>query len=222
MITGIELPLELALLLSAVGVFAGVWAGKTRAHHRLDPQPDPLRTLLQPAVLASAIDLASRRDALRHGSHAVLHGRIDQLVGFNGAWSADTRDEVREHVAAVMRAGLRRGDRIALGAAERGSDGFTIVIPGADERAAVRIAERLRRMLAHLRMPQLGDNARLTASFGVAADRFGETDIGLDQRARRALAAAVAKGEDHVVPASEIEELMLLPAPTPSRAASAA
>jgi len=218
-ITGIGVPLELTLLLCAGSAAAGVWLGQMRANRRLDPRRNPLRALMKPDVMSQAIDLAARRDALREGSHAVLHGRIDQLAALRSVWNADTRDQVYEHVAAVMRAGLRRGDRIAINAGHSDEDDFTILIPGADERAAVRIADRLRRSLAQLRLPQLGNEAPLTASFGVAADRFGESSDGLDRRARRALDAADA---DHVVPASEIEEIILLPPPADTAAASAA
>lgn len=210
MITGIEVPLEVAALLCALCLGFGVWGGQTRASRKLDPRRNPLRALMKPDVLENAIDLATRRDALRDGSHAMLHGRIDQLAALRTAWNPDTRNQVQQHIAAVMRAGLRRGDRIAMGAGNLGDPNFTIVIPGADERSAVRIAERLRRSLSQLSLPQLGGTARLTASFGVAADRFGESAEGLARRARRALDAADA---DHVVPASEIEEVMLLPAP---------
>ena len=209
MFTGINVPLEAALLLCAGFAAAGAWLGQQRANRRLDPRRNPLHDLMRPAAMAQAIDLATRRNAARAGAHAVLHARIDQLGGLPHLWHPAIRDEVRDHVAAVMRASLRRDDRLTL--AE--SDGFTILIPGADERAAVRIADRLRRSLSKLRLPQFGGEARLTASFGVAADRFGDTSADLGDRAQRALDAAMAKGEDHVVPASEIEELMLLPAP---------
>ncbi|WP_017666117.1 GGDEF domain-containing protein [Porphyrobacter sp. AAP82] len=220
--TGIEVPLEVAAMLCAGCSAAGVLAGNLRAKRRLDPRrakpSDPLRALHKPEVLAEAVDLAARRNALRDGSQAVLHGRIDQLGALGTVWNSDTHAEVRAHVAAVMRASLRRGDRMAQG----GKDGFTITIAGADERAAVRIADRLRRRLAQLRLPQLGSEAHLTASFGVAAKRFGDADDAIMRRARRALDEAVAKGADHVVPASEVEEIMLLPAPAPSSAPSAA
>lgn len=42
---------------------------------------------------------------------------------------------------------------------------------------------------------------------------FGETGEELDQRARRALDQAVARRADHVIPACEIERIMLSPAP---------
>ena len=221
--TGIEVPLELAALLCAGAMAAGVWAGRLAANRRLDPRrapaSDPLGDLLKTENLAEAIDLTARRNAARAGAQAVLHGRIDQFAQFSEVWTQTTRSEVREHVAAVMRTGLRRDDRVALNAAQAG-EGFTIVIPGADERAALRIADRLRRTLAQLRLPQLGSEARFTASFGVAAERFGDHAGELNARARRAFDAAVAKGADHVVPASEIEEIMLLPAPVPTASAA--
>ncbi len=217
MTTGIQLPLEIAALLCAGCALVGGWLGHRRTVRRLDPRQNPLRDLLKRENLGQAIDLARHRDAARQASHAVLHGRINQFAAGPGAgWSLDTCEQVREHVAAVMRVGLRRQDRIALGTGEFDADGFTIIIPGADERAAVRIANRLRRTLSQLRLPQLGHDMHLTASFGVAADRFGESDDGLHRRARRALDAAVAQGMDNVVPASEIEEILLLPSPSPS------
>ena len=214
--TGIEVPLEVAAMLCAGCAAAGFWAGRVRAYRRLDPRThaaaEPLAALHKPEAFAKAVDLVARRNAMRARSQAVLQGRIDQLSALGTVWNRDTHAEVNEHVAAVMRASLRRGDRMAH---SEGNE-FTITLAGADERIAVNIADRLRRRLGQLRLPQLGSEARLTASFGVAANRFGDGDEGIATRALRALDAAVAKGADHVVSASEIEEIMLLPAPTPS------
>lgn len=222
MITGIAVPLELAVVLSmAVGAL-GVWTGRLLANRRLDPRRDPLNALMQPAAFAEAISLAGYRNAMRAGSQAVLHGQLDQIAGLRSVWNPDTREQVREHVAAVMRAGLRRGDQVRMS----DSDNFTIVIDGADERAAKRIAARLRRLLARLHLPQIGSAARLSASFGVAAS--GRGDAGADylmMQARHALEQALNKGEGHIVSASELEEVFLLPPPSvakPSSAASAA
>ena len=223
MITGIEVPLELAVLLSAGSAAAGAWAGHRRANDRRNPRsdkrPDPLRELLKRGTLAEAIDLAARRNARRAGSHAVLQGRIDFFAGEQVHWHPELREQARAQVAAVMRAGLRRDDRLAMA----GSDGFTIHLEGADENAAVRIARRLRRALAQMVMPHGGHGARLNARFGVAADGAG-SNVNLVEMARRALAATGAEGQDHVVPASAIEEVLYLPAPTPPAppAASAA
>lgn len=222
MTSGIDLPLEVAVLLCGVFAIAGAWVGHRRTSGRLDPRRNPLNDMLKAENLGPAIDLALHRNARRHASHAVLQGRIDQFADSRKGWSADTHNQVREHIAAVMRVGLRRDDRITMGAGQVQGDGFTIFIPGADERAAVHIADRLRRKLAGLHLPQFGDEVRFTASFGVAAGRFGEDRDGLGRRARRALDVAMATGMDHVVPAGEIEEIMLLPAPTPSAGSAAA
>lgn len=216
MISGIEVPLEVAVVLCAASAALTGWATNRHTVRRLDPRRDPLQDLLKPATLGPAIDLAMHRNAQRRATNAVLHGRIDQLAEDPSGWTPEAAEAVRAHVAAVMRVALRRQDRIAL------SDGayFTILIPGADERDAVRIAERLRRGLEQLRLPRTGSDTPLTVSFGVAVDRVGESREALERRAARALEEAVAQGADHVVPASEIEEIPLLPPPAPAVSAA--
>jgi diguanylate cyclase (GGDEF)-like protein len=222
-------PLEWAVMLGAgcagIGAMLGVWAAQARARRRFDPPwpaaADPLRSLFKPAMLAEAISHAAQASASAGSDHAVLHGRIDQFTALQPQWDAATRDAVRGQIATVMRAGLRRGDRIALAEGTAGA-GFTILIPGADESAAIRIAQRLKQALGKLRLPQLGAAGQLTASFGVAAERPGDDIEVIDQRARRALEAALEQGADHVVPASAIEEILLLPAPSPAAAAESA
>lgn len=211
MITGLNVPLEAALVLCIAGAALGLWAGRRRAIRRLDPRRRPLARQMQPAALFQPIDLAARRNADRATSQAVLHGQIDQLVGLRTDWGCDMREQVQGHVAAIMRAGLRRGDSFAAG----GRDAFMITIPGTDERTAARIADRLRRSLEGLRLPHIGGSVRVTASFGVAAEQFGVTGDALVKRAQQALRVALDQGEDHVITASEIEEIFLLPPPAP-------
>jgi hypothetical protein len=200
MITGLNVPLELASVLCALFCAAGVWAGQARAA-RLPAMPrHPLADWIQPAVLDPVIDLAARRNLKRQAAQAVLHGRIDA--------QADTA-AAHDQVAAIMRAGLRRSDRVTHIA----GDGFTIILPGADESAGTRIAERLRGSLNQL---------RVGARFGVAAGPSSEVGDMLIRRARRALDAAQDRSADYVVAASEIEHVLYLPAPEPRSAASAA
>jgi diguanylate cyclase (GGDEF)-like protein len=187
-ITGFEVPLDAAILMSLATLVLGILAGWA---------------------------LANRRRADRMASQAVLRGWIDQMATLQNSPDAEARDAVLGHIAAVMKAGVRRDDSIT----QIAGDGFTIILPGADERAARSVAERLRRTLAHSKLPQSGASHPFTASFGIAAGRGGEA---LMARARAALDAARKSGCDHVVAASEIEEVMFLPAPASPSAAAAA
>lgn len=216
MITGIEVPLEWATLFLAVCFMAGMKFGEVWANRRIfgrgDRHHGPLDDLLKSETLTKTIDLAARRNAVRARSHAVLHGRIDRLGSVGGPWGVGARDEVRDHIASVLRAGLRRKDDVVLG---KGDD-FTITLAGADERAAVNIADRLRQRLSRLRLSHLGNEDGLAVNFGVAAAASGDDAHKAGRLAHRALRVAVARGADHVVRASEIEEIKLLPAPTPT------
>lgn len=214
MFTGIEVPLEVAIALCAMCLGVGAAVGRWRALRRAAPRRSPLDDLLTPDTLVPEIDLANCRNAMRETSHAVLHGRIDQMESLRGVWNPD----LREQVAKIMRAGLRRGDSLS----DINGDGFTVIAPGADERAATRIANRLRRSLAQLGSTYPAAQSGITASFGVAAGHRSDNGDLLTMRARAALKAAIARGEDHVIAASDIEEVIYLPAPAPSQKASAA
>lgn len=218
MTTGLSVPLELAGMLCAGFALLGAWAGRALARRVPGRPAGPAEAIMPSGAMAQAIDLAARRNAARAASQAVLRGRIDPLGAQQGSLTAHARLQMRDHVAAVMRAGLRRGDRVTL--AE--GDGFTIILPGTDERSAMRIADRLRRRLARIHWPHLARGAGLNARFGVAAGRHGANVDSIAARARAALDAALDQGSDHVVPASAIEEILLLPAPAPTASAAVA
>jgi len=215
-ITGFEVPLEAAIAASLAALALGILAERSRFHRKLDDAVNPLAGLFAPGVLESAAEEANRRLAGRMASQAVLRGRIDQIAMLRTGWDSAARDQVLGHIASVMKAGIRRGDRFE----HIEGEGFTIVMPGADEQAAMGVAERLRRALAHMTLPQSGMHYHFTASFGVAAGRSGDCGETLVARARAALEAAQKAGSDHVVAASEIEEIKFLPAPHSSSAAA--
>lgn len=203
------MPLEAAgaawLAAAGLGFLAGLaWTRRQRA-----AIADPLAGLFAPATLRPAVDGANRRFHGASTAQAVLHGRIDQLAMLRTARDAATREQILSQIAGVMKAGIRRDDSFA----RIEGDGFTIIMPGADERAAVGVAERLRRALAQFHLTQFGADNRFTASFGVASGRADDNRDNLVARARAALEAAQRGGSDHVVAASEIEEVIFLPAP---------
>lgn len=196
MITGLQVPLELAAVLCALFCAAGVWAAQARAVRSQPRQRDPLCDMMQPANLDPVIDLAARRNAMREAARAVLHGRIAPHTA-HGA--------MKDQVAAVMRAGLRQSDQVT----HIEGEGFTIILPGADERAGTRIADRLRGSLSQL---------KVDARFGVAAGSNSDSGDLLARRARSALDAAQRSDKEYIVAASDVEEVLLLPAPATAAA----
>lgn len=218
MVTGIAVPLEAAMAASLAARALGAYLERlrqARAKALLLPPPPhraipgPLADLFSPATLGPAIERANRRRATRKPAHAVLSGRIDQIAMLRAGWDAEAGRQVLAQIAAVMKAGVRREDSFTHIAGE----GFTIVMPGADERDAMGVAERLRRALANMTLPRTGARNPFTASFGVAADEHGLAGEALIARARAALDAAQLRGSDHVVAASDIEDVIFLPPP---------
>ncbi|MDC8755011.1 diguanylate cyclase [Erythrobacter sp. sf7] len=212
MVTGIDVPLEAAIAGWLAALVLGVFIGRAWKIPRHTSLSDPLSGLFSPETLETAIESTRRRTGDRASARAVLHARLDQIAMLRSGRNAEAREAVLDHVAAVMKASIRRDDRLARVA----GDGFTIVMSGADERAAKSAADRLRRALAQIRLPQFGSDNAFTASFGVAAGRADEMGDTLMRRALAALDAAQKAESDHVVAASEIEEVIYLPAPEPS------
>ena len=147
-------------------------------------------------------------------SRSVLLGRVSRISD-----SAETGSgEILEKLADVMRASLRRDDRLTVAEDET----FTLEIDGADESVAASIAQRLRDALARLRFPSGRGEASPSAKFGVAAAPHGIAGDVLIRRAREALGMALRNGEEHIMKTSDMEEIRLLPPPAPTPLASAA
>ncbi|MEQ5787016.1 GGDEF domain-containing protein [Erythrobacter sp. NFXS35] len=214
--TGIEVSLEAAIAACLLTLALGALIGRGRHIGQQAIVSDPLTDLFAPRNFGKIIDGANRRAAGQAAAQAVVHGRIDQTATLHAGWNLQAREEFLGHVSAVMKAGIRHDDTFirAEGA------GFTIVMPGADERAAKGVAERLRGALALIRLPQFGSGNAFTASFGVAAGTAADRSKTLVARALAAVEAAQTAGVDHIVVASEMQDVIFLPAP--DRSAEAA
>ncbi|MEO0464720.1 MAG: GGDEF domain-containing protein [Pseudomonadota bacterium] len=156
----------------------------------------------------------------------LLHARVDHLREVGQIWGADTRRSAIEQVADIMKRSVR-GSEPSDGVysdvvTQIRGEGFTILVRGAEEAHGGAIAKRLRRELARAQIEGLADNLRLTASFGVAGRRMGESFAAWRARAQSALDAAQSRGEDQIVEASVVEEIKLLPAPASASAGSKA
>ncbi len=157
---------------------------------------------------------------------AMLRLRLDHMREVQQIWGRDTRESAIRQVAGIMRNSLRSGDGGDDAAGgndivnEIRGDGFTILLRGAAEADAATIARRLGRALGRSRIDGLANNLRLSASFGVAGRRAGESFPLWRARAQAALNCATARGDDQIVEARWAEEVRLLPPPSAAEASS--
>jgi diguanylate cyclase (GGDEF)-like protein len=217
----VTLTIDPGVLVALIAAFlAGYAAFSLRARGRT--RRDPLSGLFQRQNFQTTIRetalLYSDRELFGAAGGAMLRARIDHMDQVNTIWGRAAYESAARMVGGVMRASVRETDQFR----QIEGDGFVILVPDVDEHRATGIAERLRRSLALSRIEGMGADMRVTASFGVAARMGGETDAALRRRADEALAAARRAGEDHIVAASDIEEVLLLPAPAKVEAPSGA
>ncbi|MEO0590624.1 MAG: GGDEF domain-containing protein [Pseudomonadota bacterium] len=235
MFTGVAVTLDISvlvgLLAGAGGLGALTLAGSRvmrerivarRENHRL---ANSIAEALHTDEFRARIDDTARRaadeaDRADGPADTMLRARLDHMRQVQQIWGADARQNALDQVAAIMKRSVRKGNALT---GERGDiineidgDGFTILVRGAHENEASQIARRLREQLARTPIEGLSEDMRLTASFGVASRRIGETIATWRARAEAALSAAKAGGEDQIVEASVAEEMMLLPAPSPT------
>jgi len=202
-------------LASAVAIAAGFTIYALRSNNRAREAVDPLNGFFTPDRFEAEIEATERRISPFKPRGAVLHGQIDHLSQVRTLWGPDTRAHAVRQVAQVMRAGVRKSDMVVQTEGPEGDGSFVILAHGASEDEATGIAKRLLKTIGRTKVPGMGEGMRLTASFGVAARRLGESDEEWRNRADMALAAARASGEDQIMTASEWEEVMMLPAPDP-------
>jgi len=92
---------------------------------------------------------------------------LDGFKGFNDSYGHAQGDEVLRRVAVTLDETFRRGGDLV---ARYGGEEFAVVLPGIDARRAGLYAERLRRRIWRLAIPNLASQAadRVTISAGVA------------------------------------------------------
>ncbi|OYV01083.1 MAG: GGDEF domain-containing protein [Burkholderiales bacterium PBB5] len=163
---------------------------------------------LQTAVTRDALTGLMNRHAQDHLQHrlvrrdsgdapaAVLLIDIDHFKRVNDTHGHAGGDAVLKNVAQLLLANVRLGDLVM----RWGGEEFLIGLPGADDSAALAVAEKLRGCLgaAVQAMPD-GASLRVTASIGVACLQPGDTLDEAVTRADAALYAAKRGGRDRTV-----------------------
>ncbi len=126
------------------------------------------------------------------GSLAVILLDLDEFKGVNDTHGHDEGDRVLRRVAMLMDRSRRQTDVFG----RWGGEEFLLVAPNLDLPGAFNAAERLRDLIE---TSGQGTRAAVTASFGVADYRPGDTVSGLVKRADQALMEAKQGGRNRVV-----------------------
>ena len=133
---------------------------------------------------------------------------IDHFKSFNDTYGHQTGDQVLRLVAMTIKANIKGKDL----AARYGGEEFVAILPSTDIEGAVIVAENIRRAIQAKELLKRSTNeklGRITASFGVAAYRAGDTAGMLIERADRCLYAAKHAGRNRVVSESELEAMQV-------------
>ncbi|OEO32471.1 hypothetical protein VW23_011690 [Devosia insulae DS-56] len=142
--------------------------------------------------------------AEEHGDHMCLMLiDIDHFKRFNDTWGHQTGDQVLRLVAMTLKSNIKGRDI----AARYGGEEFAAVLPDTDLEGAVILADNIRKAIQAKELLKRSTNeklGRVTASFGVAMYRAGDTPSTLIERADRCLYAAKHRGRNMVVGETEL------------------
>jgi diguanylate cyclase (GGDEF)-like protein len=181
-----------ALVLSTV-ILSGALVESDRAHRRRSTL-DPLTGLFNRNALEQRLaELDGAPCDGRKGgqSHALLLCDLDHFKRVNDQLGHAAGDAVLQDVAYTMRSVLRAGDSIY----RIGGEEILVVLPGASEKDAVAVAERLRQAVRKRRPVGVG----VTISIGAAVTKPDTVNTDdLVARADAALYSAKANGRDAV------------------------
>ncbi len=130
---------------------------------------------------------------------------IDHFKRFNDTWGHQTGDQVLRLVAMTLKSNIKGQDT----AARYGGEEFAAILPSTDLEGGVIVADNVRKAIQAKELLKRSTNeklGRITASFGVALFRSGDTASTLIERADRCLYAAKHAGRNRVLSELEIKD----------------
>jgi diguanylate cyclase len=128
---------------------------------------------------------------------------IDHFKNFNDTWGHQTGDQVLRLVAMTLKSNIKGKDI----AARYGGEEFAAILPDTDLEGAVILADNIRKAVQAKELLKRSTNeklGRITASFGVASYRAGDSPSTLIERADRCLYAAKHGGRNMVIGENEL------------------
>jgi diguanylate cyclase (GGDEF)-like protein len=166
----------------------------------MEARRDPLTGLANRRELQQRMESLWARESQAVTLVGVVMLDIDHFKAYNDRYGHPAGDSCLKRAASCVQAELRGPDDIA---ARYGGEEMLVVLPGADVGTATAVAERIRRRLESLSIPQElgGVNRVVTASFGAASAPV--TAVKADEliaAADVALYAAKTNGRNQVFP----------------------
>jgi len=157
---------------------------------------DSLTQLHSRGYIGLALEQEILRSARSGRPFALLLFDLDGLKPVNDRFGHEAGDRLLRGVADVIRGSVRVTDF----AGRYGGDEFLILLPETDAGGAVRVAEKLRRDIAQMSLPDTGQMVRSTVSIGVVAfPDDGRSAAELLRRADAAMYEAKRRGRDQIV-----------------------
>lgn len=185
------------VVFAIAGLVAGRRADRLRrseeTYHRL-AEHDPLTGLYNARAITERYRRELERAVLTRQPLSMMLIDVDHLKAINDTFGHPAGDRALIHVADA----LRRGKRAADVAARWGGDEFAILLEGADESAARRIAERI---VTDLRTTpiRLGRGlTTVTATIGICTAAQPDASLDLFAAADRALYSGKTGGRDAI------------------------
>jgi diguanylate cyclase (GGDEF)-like protein len=140
--------------------------------------------------LEKEISRAERQDL----SSALLMVDLDHFKQFNDTYGHPMGDKALVKVAEILKKDLRDIDTVA----RYGGEEFAIILPGVDEKLALRTSERIRRGLESYRFKVVNGKFRLTLSIGISIYEKGVSAKEMVERADKALYWVKQHGRNQV------------------------
>jgi diguanylate cyclase len=169
---------------------------------------DPLTSLANRKYFDQALETFAAQSVATNEPLALLMTDIDHFKAFNDTFGHLTGDQVLRLVALSVKQNVKGQDV----AARYGGEEFAVVLPGTTLRAALTVADHIRRavMTKELMKRSTGEHlGRVTVSIGVAVLQKGETAQSLIERADGCLYAAKRCGRNRVMCEADPEALSI-------------
>ncbi len=166
-----------------------------RVHRRLsEAGSDPLTCLRTRRYLEEELPELVERTRLAGQPMCCAFLDLDRFKSINDMYGHHIGDEVLARTSRIILGDVREHDT----AVRYGGEEIVLFMPDTGRTEAVKVAERLRRKIADHHWYRTAPDLRVTASFGVAQLRSGESIEAFLRRADAAMYRAKATGKNRV------------------------